>query len=86
MILDDGISKNSENKYDFDYSHDLEYDLIHLCDENCGLKTVGDLAYFYAYRFNPEADENEVKDFRKRFRIKRIWRILWNKTAWTSRI
>ena len=68
MILDDGISKNPEGKYDFDYSHDLEYDLIHLCDDNCGLKTSGDLTYFYAYRFNPEADENEVKEFRKRFK------------------
>lgn len=68
MILDDGISKNSDGKYDFDYSHDLEYDLIHLCDDNCGLKTSGDLTYFYAYRFNPEADENEVKEFRKRFK------------------
>lgn len=68
MILDDGISKNSDGKYDFDYSHDLEYDLIHLCDDNCGLKTSGNLTYFYAYRFNPEADENEVKEFRKRFK------------------
>ena len=68
MILDDGISKNSDGKYDFDYSHDLEYDLIHLCDDSCGLKTSGDLTYFYAYRFNPEADENEVKEFRKRFK------------------
>ena len=68
MILDDGIPKNSDGKYDFDYTSDLEYDLIHLCTKNYGVKSSGNLTYFYAYRFNPEADENEVKEFRNRFK------------------
>lgn len=68
MIMLDGISKNDDGKYDFDYSHDLEYDLIHLCDDNCGVNVSNNLTYFYAYRFNPEADANEIKEFRKKFK------------------
>ena len=68
MILDDGISKNSDGKYDFDYSHDLEYDLIHLCTKNYGVKSSGNLTYFYAYRFNPNANNEDIKEFRHAFK------------------
>lgn len=47
MIIKDGVYKNSEGKYDFDYSNDLEYDLIHLCDDDFGIRTAKGLTYFY---------------------------------------
>ena len=68
MIIKDGVSKNSEGKYDFDYSNDLEYDLIHLCDDDFGIKTAKGLTYFYAYRFNQSANIDDVKEFRRLFK------------------
>lgn len=68
MILNDGVRKSPEGKYDFDYSTDLEYDLINLCLDESGIKQSCDLTYFYAYRFNPNADNKEVKEFRTKFK------------------
>ena len=68
MIIKDGVYKNSEGKYDFDYSNDLEYDLIHLCDDDFGIKTAKSLTYFYAYRFNQSANIDDVKEFRRLFK------------------
>ena len=61
MILDDGISKNSENKYDFDYTADLESDILKLSENESGVKTANGLTYFYAYKFNSDANKREIK-------------------------
>lgn len=68
MIVKDGISKNFEGKYDFDYTQDLDTDILHLSTDESGVKTANGLTYFYAYQFNPKADYNEVKTFRKLFK------------------
>ena len=68
MIISDGISKNFEDKYDFDYTADLENDIIKLSENESGVKQSGDLTYFFAYRFNADADPVDIKEFRKRFK------------------
>ena len=68
MILNDGIRKNEQGKYEFDYTQDLEHDLLNLCNSTLRVKNTKDLTYFFAYQFNPNADANEIKDFRKRFK------------------
>ena len=68
MILSDGISKNFENKYDFDYSTDLENDIIKLSENESGIKQSGGLTYFFAYKFNTDANADEIKEFRTKFK------------------
>ena len=68
MILDDGISKNSDGKYDFDYTADLESDILKLSENESGIKTAQGLTYFFAYKFNQNADKRETKEFRTRFK------------------
>ena len=68
MILNDGIRKNEQGKYEFDYTQDLEHDLLNLCNSTLRVKNTKDLTYFFAYQFNPNADVNEIKEFRKKFK------------------
>lgn len=68
MILNDGVRKNEQGKYEFDYTQDLEHDLLNLCNSTLRVKNTKDLTYFFAYQFNPNADANEIKEFRKRFK------------------
>lgn len=70
MILNDGISKNFEGKYDFDYTQDLDTDILHLLTDESGVKTANGLTYFYAYQFNKDADYKDIKEFRKLFKHK----------------
>lgn len=68
MILNDGVRKNEQGKYEFDYTQDLEHDLLNLCNSTLRVKNTKDLTYFFAYQFNPNADVNEIKEFRKKFK------------------
>lgn len=68
VVIKDGISKNFEGKYDFDYTKDLNTDILHLSTDESGIKTENGLTYFYAYKFNPEANQKDIKEFRKLFK------------------
>lgn len=68
MVIKDGISKNEEGKYDFDYTQDLDLDIINLSKDSSGIKQTPDLTYFYAYKFNDNADPEDIKQFRTLFK------------------
>lgn len=68
MVIKDGISKNEEGKYVFDYTQDLNTDILHLCTDESGVRETENLSYFCAYRFNEDADPLEIKTFRKLFK------------------
>ena len=38
MILNDGISKNFEGKYDFDYTQDLDLYIINISKDSSGIR------------------------------------------------
>lgn len=68
MILKDGLRRNEQNIYEFDYEKDLEDDLIYLCKGTYGVRNADDISYFHAYEFNPNADLEDLKNFRKAFK------------------
>lgn len=68
MVLLNGVSKNDDGKFDFDYTQDLNTDIINLSKDSSGIRKIGDLTYFYAYQFNDNADKNDIKEFRTLFK------------------
>ena len=68
MILNDGISKNFDGKYDFDYTQDLDLDIINLSKDSSGVRQTPELTYFYAYKFNENANKQDIKEFRTLFK------------------
>ena len=68
MVIKDGISKNDQGKYVFDYTTDFETDILYLSKNESGIKQTPGLTYFYAYTFNKDAKPEDIKEFRKNFK------------------
>lgn len=63
-FIDEGIRKDESNHYVFDHSTDFDTDIIFLCKNTSGVKTKGNLTYYYGYEFNPKATRKQQEDFR----------------------
>lgn len=61
--IDEGIRQDDSGHYVFDYDLDFDTDLIMLCDNSSGIKTVGDLTYYFGFEFNPKTDKEQQKLF-----------------------
>lgn len=61
----EGIRKDNTGHYVFDYETDLTTDLISLTNDQTGVKTVGDLTYYFGFRFNDGIPGPEKTEFRK---------------------
>lgn len=68
--IDEGIRKDDTEHYIFDYSNDLGDDIIFLCKNTSGVKTKGNLTYYYGYEFNPKATRKQQEDFRNNIKHK----------------
>lgn len=64
MNQNEGIRKGIDGSYEFCKTMDLPTDIIYLKKDNSGVKITNSLTYFYAYEFNPNLDNSEVKEFR----------------------
>lgn len=60
----EGIRKDETGHYVFDKEFDFDTDIIYLCSDTSGMKTVDDLTYYYGFEFNPNADKKQQSDFR----------------------
>lgn len=69
-IYDEGIRKDESDHYIFDYYLDIDTDIIFLSKNTSGVKTVGNLTYYYGYEFNPKATRKQQEDFRNSIKHK----------------
>lgn len=58
------LEKTIPNIIFFDYRNDFCSDIIFLCKNTSGIKTKGNLTYYYGYEFNPKATRKQQEDFR----------------------
>lgn len=63
-FIDEGIRKDESDHYVFDRGADFDTDIIFLCKNTSGVKTKGNLTYYYGYEFNPKATRKQQEDFR----------------------
>ena len=63
-FIGEGIRKDESDHYVFDRSADFDTDIIFLCKNTSGIKTKGNLTYYYGYEFNPKATRKQQEDFR----------------------
>ena len=66
----EGIRKDGTGRYVFDDEFDFDSDIIYLCSDTSGMKTVGDLTYYYGFEFNPNSDNKQQAEFRNALKHK----------------